>query len=291
MTRPSAYWKHMRLGFQLLLAPLFLWGAALAGAAPGAVAVIGFVALHLFLYPGATAFNGAYDRDEGPVSGLPQPPPPPPRLLLFSLLLQLAGAILAAFVGGTFFLLYALLALVFAGYSHPATRWKARPVASAWFAALGQGVLGFLGGWAAVTGALPGPGDADALGGAAVAAFATLGLYPSTQIFQTEEDSRRGDRTLAVTLGVAGALRFGALCLLLAGAIAALLLLGRGQRVEAALIAAGFAALVLSHLLFAGRAPNADIPALYRWATTTRLCATAGFLGFVALQLALLEAA
>lgn len=276
----------MRLGFQLLLAPLFLWGAALAGAAPGADAVIGFIALHLFLYPGATAFNGAYDRDEGPVSGLPQPPPPPPRLLEFSLLLQLAGALLAALAGATFFLLYALLALVFAGYSHPATRWKAQPLASALFAALGQGVLGFLAGWAAVTGALPALGDPMALGGAAVAALATLGLYPSTQIFQVEEDARRGDRTLAVTLGPAGALRLGALCLLLAGAAAAALLLARSQPLYAALVASGFGVLVLSHLHFAPRAARGDAAAAYRWATATRLFATVGFLAFVAFQLA-----
>jgi 1,4-dihydroxy-2-naphthoate octaprenyltransferase len=285
MTSPAAYWKHMRMGFQLLLAPLFLWGAALAGIEPGMYAIIGFVALHLFLYPGATAFNGAYDRDEGPVSGLPQPPPPPPRLLEFSLLLQLAGAILAALVGAAFFLLYALLALVFAGYSHPATRWKAKPVASALFAALGQGVLGFAAGWAAATGALPPLGDANALGGAVVAALATVGLYPSTQIFQVEEDARRGDRTLAVALGPTGALRLGALCLLLAGAAAAALLLARQQPLDAALIAAGFAALALSHLLFAPRVARADPPLLYRWATATRLCATAGFLAFAALQL------
>jgi len=43
--------------------------------------VIAFVALHVFLYAGATAFNSYYDRDEGPVGGLERPPPVLPALL------------------------------------------------------------------------------------------------------------------------------------------------------------------------------------------------------------------
>lgn len=143
----GAYLRHARLPFQLFLAPLFLWGLFLAGDIvwPGRAA-LGFASLHLFLYPGVTAFNAAYDRDEGPVSGMFAPPPVPPHLLAFSIALQAVGAVLAVGVGFGFALVYVALAATFAGYSHPALRWKARPVPSALTVAVGQGVLGFAGG-------------------------------------------------------------------------------------------------------------------------------------------------
>jgi 1,4-dihydroxy-2-naphthoate octaprenyltransferase len=276
----------MRLGFQLLLAPLFLWGFLLAEGRAGAAALLAFLSLHLFLYPGATAFNSAYDRDDGPVSGLAEPPPHPPRLLPFSLALQFAGAVLAAAVGAAFLLLYLLLALIFAAYSHPAIRLKARPLPSALAIFFGQGALGFAAGWAAATGRLPPLSDHDAQVGIYVAAWTALGLYPSTQIFQIEEDEGRGDRTLAVVLGPARALSLGATCLVFAGIGAVWLMLPQSQ-LAAILVGAGFGAVVLRHMLFTGsiarRRPSRD--RLYRWATRTRLAATAGFLAFLAWRL------
>src|SRR5205823_3554541 len=65
--RPLDYLLHLRLPFQLLLAPVFLWGALAAGGRCSPVLVAAFVAIHVCLYGGATAFNSVYDRDEGPV--------------------------------------------------------------------------------------------------------------------------------------------------------------------------------------------------------------------------------
>ena len=277
------YWKHMRMGFQLLLAPLFLWGFLLADGAATTSTALAFASLHLFLYPGATAFNSAYDRDSGPVSGLPAPPPLPTGLLPFSLALQAVGAVLAAAVGAAFLLIYVLLALVFAAYSHPAIRLKARPLPSALAIFLGQGVLGFAAGWTAATGEFPGRAGHGVEIGAWAAACAALGLYPSTQIFQVEEDLRRGDRTLAVALGPAAALALGTTFLAFAGIAAAWLMLPRSP-LAAGAIGAGFAALVLRHLLFARAIERGTVgrDGLYRWATVTRLAATAGFLAFLA---------
>src|SRR5262245_17257465 len=87
------YWKHLRVPFQLSLAPLFLWGYFLGNPSRGSsfslisltTFVVGFCSFHLFLYAGITAFNTAYDRDEGPVGGMLNPPPVPRYLLAFSL--------------------------------------------------------------------------------------------------------------------------------------------------------------------------------------------------------------
>ena len=46
---------HLRLHFQLLLAPVFLWGWLVAGGGVSWSIVLAFIALHVFLYAGATA--------------------------------------------------------------------------------------------------------------------------------------------------------------------------------------------------------------------------------------------
>src|SRR5439155_22738881 len=89
---------HLRLHFQLLLAPVFLWGWLVAGGGLSWSVAIAFVALHVFLYAGATAFNSYYDRDEGPVGGLERPPPVLPALLPVALGMKAIGAVLAALV-------------------------------------------------------------------------------------------------------------------------------------------------------------------------------------------------
>jgi 1,4-dihydroxy-2-naphthoate octaprenyltransferase len=190
-----AYLPHLRLPFQLTLAPIFLWGALLSGGGWRWETVAAFVSLHLFLYPAATAFNSAYDKDEGPVGGMEEPPPVPPGLLGFSLALGAAGALFAIPAGGAFLLTYVLAAGWTAAYSHPATRWKAGPLSSTLAIGLGQGVVGFLAGWAAA--APLGSANPVLLAGAASAAFTAVGLYPATQVFQVAEDRARGDRTLA----------------------------------------------------------------------------------------------
>jgi 1,4-dihydroxy-2-naphthoate octaprenyltransferase len=282
------YWKHMRLPFQLTLAPLFLWGFFLSEAPAGVATVLGFISLHLFLYPGVTAFNSAYDRDVGPVSGMERPPEVPPRLLGFSILLQVVGGGIAAAVGAAFLAVYSAIALLAAGYSHPATRWKASPWSSALIVAIGQGVLGFSAGWLAGADALPAVGEERFALGALGAAFTTLGLYPSTQVFQLEEDERRGHRSLSLALGPVRALRLGSLSLIMAGAAGAWLMGRNFGSLDAWAIAAAYGVLVLYSELFARRlaAGRLDLRSTYRWAMRTSMVSTMGFLCFIGLQLA-----
>ncbi|HEX8482271.1 MAG TPA: UbiA family prenyltransferase [Allosphingosinicella sp.] len=280
--RAAPYILHLRLPFQPTLAPIFLWGALLSGGRWDGSTTAAFVALHLFLYPAATAFNSAFDNDDGPVSGLERPPEAPPGLLPFAIFLAVAGTVPALVAGPEFLLAYALIVVWTAAYSHPATRWKASPRKSAAAIALGQGALGFAAGWIAAA-----PldwRDEALLAGAAGAALTALGLYPATQIFQVDEDRQRGDRTLAVVMGPAAALRFGAACLALAGVVTAWLAERRFGPPDAFLIGLGYAALIVSLERLASRRPSAGGSGLYRRAMRVTRWATAGFLLFLALQ-------
>ena len=224
---------HLRLHFQLLLAPVFLWGWLVAvhthpvtGSRVTGAVVIAFVCLHVFLYGGATAFNSYYDRDEGPIGGLEHPPPVVPALLPFSLAVKLAGLVLAAFVNPSFLAVCILLAVLSVAYSRSWPRLKGRPWGSLLTVGLGQGALVYLGAWVAVRGDLLSVLDLTGLLGALTAGAFIAGLYPLTQVFQIDEDRTRGDRTMAVAWGVGVCFRISLISQVIGG-LAMLAVLGR----------------------------------------------------------------
>ena len=226
---------HLRLHFQLLLAPIFLWGFLLGGGRVGTSALLAFAVFHVCLYGGATAFNSAYDRDEGPVGGLERPPPVSAALLPFSVALLLAGWALSAAVSRAFFGIYGAILAFAVAYSHPRVRWKAGPWSSLATIFLGQGVLGFLGGWSAAHARLAAALGRDGCLGALAASLIVVGFYPLTQLYQVDADRARGDRTLAVAWGPGRCFRLSEGAFLL-GALAVLtLVLGRYGPAETAL--------------------------------------------------------
>ncbi|MGH7564842.1 MAG: UbiA family prenyltransferase [Gemmatimonadota bacterium] len=198
---------HLRFPFVFVLSPIYVWGA---WAVPGwtAPTTLGFLLVHLALYPGANAFNTAYDRDTGPIGGLARPPSIPPGLALGSTLLQAAGAALAPIVGWGFAVAYVALWAIFTAYSHPRTRWKRSPWLSTPAIVVGQGGLGWFLGWSAAGGGWV--LDAQAGWSLAAACAAVAAFFPFTQIYQREADAARRDRTLAAALGVRGTFLLGA---------------------------------------------------------------------------------
>ena len=230
---------HLRLHFQLLLAPVFLWGWLIAGGGFSMSVAIAFVAFHVFLYPGATAFNSYYDRDSGPVGGLERPPPVPASLLPVALLMQGAGWALAALVNLPFWLAYATFVGLSTAYSHPRTRLKAHTLTSLLVVGFGQGVLAFVAAWAATRGEVASAWSVDGALGAAAAMALILALYPLTQLYQIEEDAARGDRTVAVAWGPAGCFRFSLISTLSGGLAMLVCLLRRFGPVDAALVGVG----------------------------------------------------
>ena len=158
----------------------------------------GLVLWVVCLNGGTLALNSAFDRDEGDVAYLRRPPPPPRRLAEWSLALMAAGQVLAFLLPLGFRLAYALCFVLSVLYSVPPFRLKAVAGADWLINMWGFGTLTPYAGWAA-TGVPVDPARRLVL-----LAFCPLfaSLYPLTQIYQLEEDTRRGDRTLACVLGV-----------------------------------------------------------------------------------------
>ncbi len=270
-------WKHLRIPYQLTLAPIFLWGCFLASPRPSWALIPAFVSFHLLLYSGITAYNSYYDRDRGPIGGLRNPPPIKRSLLFLALTLKAAGFLLAIAGGLTLAAIYATFVALSILYSHPRFRWKSDPWLSSATVCLGQGGLGFLAGWATATGGISGIQTATVLLGLMTACLTTLGMYPLTQLFQIEEDSVRGDRTLCVVLGPKSALALARAALLLGGGCGAVLLWLRGQPGDSALIGTGYL-LIIAALrgieIGLGRWTREE---LFRRVTLLHYTASAGF--------------
>lgn len=284
MTTPlRASLLHLRLNFQLMLAPIFLWGVLAAGGGITLRLAAAFLIVHVALYGGATAFNSCYDRDEGPVGGLLRPPPVPRSLLAASVGLQLAGAAASLAFGAPFVAVYLTAFGLGVAYSHPAVRLKSRPWASLLLVALGQGILGFLLGFFAGGGRPAALLQARVVEAALVAAAATTTLYPLTQVYQAEEDRRRGDRTFAAVYGPGACFRLAA-----AGAVVSALLLGHYfarhlSAAEGGLLAAGALAAAAVLPRWARSFNPAAVEANYRRVMTVGYV-TAAVLGLLILR-------
>ena len=195
-TRP-AEWPimvaHILVGYVLAVG----LQSALRGEQAGRVA-LGLVLWVICLNGGTLALNSAHDNDEGDIAYLRQPPPPPRHLARFSLGLMFLGFLLASLLPGEFQAAYAICLVLSVLYSVPPVRLKAVPGADWLINMVGFGTLTPYAGWAAT--GLP----LHSAAGVVLLGFCPLfaALYPLTQIYQFEEDRRRGDRTLALTLGV-----------------------------------------------------------------------------------------
>jgi 4-hydroxybenzoate polyprenyltransferase len=166
----------------------------------------------LFLNGGTLAINSVFDRDEGDIGYLNAPPQLPRYLLHVSVALLVGGQLLALMLPVGFQLAYAICFVMSVLYSVPPFRFKAVAgvdwVINMW----GFGTLTPYAAWAAT-------GRPLDLGHVLVLlAFCPLfaGLYPLTQLYQFDEDRRRGDRTLALILGMRTSLIVAIACTLLA---------------------------------------------------------------------------
>ncbi|HEU4799332.1 MAG TPA: UbiA family prenyltransferase [Gemmatimonadales bacterium] len=183
---------HTALGALLALGTANAWSAAPVGGI-----LLGLLLWVICLNGGTLAINSAWDHDEGDIAYLRRPPPPPAGLFRFGLGLMLLGQALALLLPAPFALLYAICFVLSVLYSVPPWRLKATPGAD-WFINMwGFGTLTPWAGWASTGVSL------DVTHALVLIAFCPLfaALYPLTQLYQVEEDRRRGDRTFALWLG------------------------------------------------------------------------------------------
>lgn len=202
---------HLRLPFSVFLLPIFLFALSQVSVAahPGGFgrAWWAFFLIHFLLYPASNAYNSYYDKDEGSIGLLESPPPVSRGLLGAAWGLDIAAILLAYFAGlGTYFIIYLIVyGTISKLYSHPAVRLKKYPLLSWITVGLFQGAFTYLA-TIQVIGQTPLSGllTLRHLLPALICASNLWAVYPLTQIYQHEEDARRGDLTFSRLLGFRG---------------------------------------------------------------------------------------
>lgn len=174
------------------------WFLATGFAWPDREAIVGLLAWVVALNGGTLALNSAFDRDDDDVAYLRQPPPVPGGLGVVAMALMLAGA-LATWNAPTGYRWAYLACLVMSVlYSVPPMRLKAVGGVDWVINLVGFGAVSPYAGWA--LSGRPITPSATII----VVAFGALfaAFYPLTQLYQMDVDRERGDRTLAIRLGV-----------------------------------------------------------------------------------------
>ena len=268
---------HLRLPFQLLLAPIFMLGAFLGGARPTGEILLAFAAVHAGIYGGMTAFNSYYDRDLGPISMLKRSEPASRFVRDGAIMLQLVGVVILFLLRPLSAIPAAALVAMGIAYSHPRWRWKASLLASLLAVSIGQGLLAFAVGYLSAGAPVAGLLHPQVLLGGVGSAVVTLGLYPVTQVYQVDEDRARGDRSLAVVFGWRSALRIAGLLLGAGVALVAAALAGQIAPVWPWILAAGVVGMWVLVYFWSRRFSSLDAYANHDWALGLGALASVGF--------------
>jgi len=212
----------LRLPFSLFLMPVFWFGlSALREPFGWGRAAAGFAILHLLVYPASNGYNSYYDKDEGSIGGLKAPPAVTPELLHLVWLFETLALVASLLLSWSFAAMVVVYILVSRAYSYEGIRLKKYPLLSTVVVVIFQGAFTFLMAQVGVGATSVQLAEPSNLRLALVSTLFLCGSYPLTQIYQHQEDARRGDRTLSLRLGIRGTFGFAA-----GGLLAGALLMG-----------------------------------------------------------------
>ncbi|WP_407430739.1 UbiA family prenyltransferase [Arcticibacter sp.] len=209
---------HLRLPFSLLLLPVYLFALGEAPNPNTFHALVVFIVLHLFVYPASNGFNSFFDKDEGSIGFLKYPPKVSSHLFYTSIVLEWTAVLLSLLVSIEFAVCVIIYNSFSKAYSHPSVRIKKYPLLSFLIVFLFQGLFIYYSCYRALA-----PEDTPTTATVWIAGLVCSCLvgasYPLTQIYQYDEDARRGDRTLSMMLGIRGSFVFSGILFLLGSAL------------------------------------------------------------------------
>lgn len=203
-------WLHLRIPFSYFLLPVFLFSLAISPNVNASRLCWVFLIVHFFLYPASNGYNSYFDKDEKSIGGLKNPPPVNKGLyylsISFDVIAILLGYIKISLLFAGMLLIYGLVSKA---YSHPAIRLKKHAITGWIITGLFQGLFTFIMCYTGLNDfsydhALTPPVILPGL----LTTIMLWANYPMTQIYQHEEDAKRGDRTFSLMLGILGTFYF-----------------------------------------------------------------------------------
>lgn len=203
-------WLHLRIPFSYFLLPVFLFSVCISPNFSASRLVWTFFIIHFLLYPASNGYNSYFDKDEKSIGGLKNPPPVNKGLYYLSLIFDLLAIILGLFIINTTFACMLLVyGLVSKAYSHPAIRLKKYAITGWIITGIFQGLFTFSMCYVGINGfTAENILKSEVIVPGILTSIMLWANYPMTQIYQHEEDAKRGDKTLSLILGIKGTFYF-----------------------------------------------------------------------------------
>ncbi|AXE16451.1 ubiquinone biosynthesis protein UbiA [Runella rosea] len=209
---------HLRIPFSFFLLPIFLFALSQSPHPDTAKAWWVFFILHFLLFPASNAYNSYYDKDEGSIGLLETPPPVTKELYYVAWVFDILALVLGWLLVGESFTGYLLIyGFISKAYSHPLVRLKKYPILSWVVVTIFQGALTYLAVFQSINNLQTFESLIPQLLPALVCTSNLLAIYPLTQVYQHEEDAKRGDMTMSRLLGIRGTFINACFWLLLSG--------------------------------------------------------------------------
>ena len=203
-------WLHLRIPFSFFLLPIYFFALTVSPNFNGPRMLWVLIIVHLFLYPASNGYNSYFDKDEKSIGGLKNPPPTTKGLYYLALLLDGIAIVLGyIFVNTTFAVMLLVYGLVSKAYSHPSVRLKKYAFTSLAITGLFQGLFTFVMIYVGINNfPIENALQLKVMFPGFLTSLMLWANYPMTQIYQHEEDAKRGDRTISILLGVKGTFYF-----------------------------------------------------------------------------------
>jgi 1,4-dihydroxy-2-naphthoate octaprenyltransferase len=195
----------LRFHFSLFLLPVYLFALSQLQAVEWNRAILIFFILHFLVYPSSNGYNSFMDRDKGSIGGLSAPLQPTRQLFITSIVMDVVAILLSFFISWIFALGILLYILASRAYSYRGIRLKKYPITGFLTVFIFQGALIF---FITYHGADPERTLNFPWLPCLISSLLIGALYPLTQVYQHEDDSRDGVVTISMLLGKTGSFIF-----------------------------------------------------------------------------------
>ncbi len=207
--------KLLRLPFSIFLLPISLFSFYYIHPEFDFKFILLLIIWHFLVFPASNAYNSYHDRDEGPIGALKTPPKPTEQLLKIANVMDGLAVVLSMLINLSFTLFVISFISVSRMYSNRQIRLKKYPISSFLIVCLCQGTGVFC---ANIIGlSEPLLFENSSVLYSAISCFFFIGtIYPLTQIYQHESDTKDGVRTISILLGKKGTFTFSGIMFFLA---------------------------------------------------------------------------
>lgn len=209
--------QHLRIPFSLYLLPVYAFAASQDPISDLSTLIISFIAIHLFLYPAANGYNSYFDKDTGSIGGLENPLPVKRELYYTSLIFDLISIVIGFLISWQFAVMLFIYGLESKAYSHPIIRLKKYAFLSSFVTSIFQGGFTYLMSILALHHLTFNQlYDKAIIIPSILCSLSFLAFYPMTQIYQHNDDTQKGEKTISIILGLRGTFLFSAIIFLFA---------------------------------------------------------------------------